>query len=442
MAEEVMAKKTPMDSIMGFVYKISEPLTKFGQIPFIRAVTAGMAGSIGVTLIGSIALVFFLLVADGQLTEHALLPFLSPYAGQILLIQQLSMGIMALYIAVALGAEYADIKGFSKTTGAVGALFAFILLNFNGVSVTDEGVAALTINNWGSGGIITSMIAGAVAINIIDICYKRNIKISLPDSVPPAIGDSFSAVIPYAIIALICWTVRTILDFDIATWVTTILMPVLGQADNALTYTFQQFLCALLWSAGLHGDAITGAVTNTFLPAWDLENVEALIAGVANADLPHIWTNGIGRLSMWVSSAWPLLILMWKDRKKVPQFRALSSVAFGPALFSIVEPIMFGLPIMLNSFLIIPFILSHTIGALLTYMATAVGLIGKMCVSLPWATPAPVMGLVGTGGSIVGLLWPFIMCAMGLLIFYPFWNAFVADEVKKQEAREAELEAE
>lgn len=433
-------KSSFVDKIMGFVDKIAGPLTKFGQIPFIRAVVNGMAGSIGITMIGSIALIIFLLCSDGGLTANALIPFMKPYAGKIVLIQSLSMGIMAVYIVVAMGSEYAEIKGFSKTTGAVGALFAFILLNYNAVGQLAEGGNALAIGNWGAGGIITAMVASAISINVISFCYKRNIKITLPDSVPPAIADSFSSVIPYAIVAFICWGIRTLLNFDIATWITTILLPVLGAADNVGMFTFQQFLSALLWSAGLHGDNITGAVTSTFLTTFTLENQEAFLAGTPVRELPHVWTTNLSRLSQWVSTCWPLLILMYKDSKKVPQFKPLANLSLPPAIFCIIEPIMFGLPIMLNPFLIIPFILTHTIAAALTYGATAIGFVGKMYISLPWATPSPLLGLLGSGFSIGGFIWPFLMCAMGLVIFWPFWNAFVADEMKKIAEAEAAAE--
>ena len=194
-----------MDTLMVWVDKIAGPLTKFGNIPFVRAVVGGMAGSIGITMIGSIALIVFLLCSDGGLTQEALIPFLKPYAGKIVLIQSLSMGIMGIYIVVAMGCEYAGIKGFSKTTGAVGALFAFFLLNYdsmgtmmNTAATTLEEAAAgsgLSTAYWGSGGIITAMVATAISINIIDFCYKRNIKITLPDSVPPAIADSFTKLL-------------------------------------------------------------------------------------------------------------------------------------------------------------------------------------------------------------------------------------------------------
>ena len=430
-------KTSFMDKIMSLVDKIAGPLTAFGNIPFVKAVTNGMAGSIGITMIGSIALIVYLLCSDGGLTATALLPFMRPLAGKIVLIQSLSMGIMGIYIVVAMGSEYAEIKGFSKTTGAVGALFAFFLLNYDSVGSMTDGTSGFSSAYWGSGGIITAMVAAAISINIIDYCYKKNIKITLPDSVPPAIADSFSSVIPYTFVAIVCWFIRTILNFNIASWITTILLPVLGAADNVAMFTLQQFLSALLWSAGLHGDNITGAVTSTFLTAFTIENQEAFLAGTAVKDLPHVWTSNLSRLSQWVSSCWPLLILMWKDSKKLPQFKPLALISLPPAIFCIIEPVMFGLPIMLNPFLIVPFIVSHTVCAVLTYLATQIGFVGKMYISLPWATPSPLLGLLGSGFSIGGFIWPFIMCALGLVIFWPFWNKFVEDELRKAAEREA-----
>ena len=347
-------------------------------------------------------------------------------------------GILAVYLAVAMGAEYAEVKGINKTTGAIGGLFAFFLLNYDSMGAMADGSSGLGTGCWGSGGIVVAMVAAAITVLILDFCYRKNIKITLPESVPPAIADSFSAVIPYAFIALVCWGIRTLLGFNLFTWVQTILLPLFSGADNVFFYTLQQFLSSVLWTVGLHGDNITGAAVNTFLNIFNLENQEAFMAGTAVKDLPHVWTSNLCRLGQWVSSCWPLLILMWKDRNKVPQFKPLALVSLPPAIFCIIEPIMFGLPIMLNPYLIIPFVVSHTLAAILTYLATAVGFVGKLYISLPWATPSPLLGYLGAGGSIGGLLWPFIMCAMGIVIFLPFWNAFVKDEMRKIEEQEAE----
>ena len=72
-----------MDKLMAKVDVIAGPMTKFGQIPFVRAIVNGMVSAVGVTMIGSIFLIIYLLGSDGGLTETALLPFLRPYADDL-----------------------------------------------------------------------------------------------------------------------------------------------------------------------------------------------------------------------------------------------------------------------------------------------------------------------------------------------------------------------
>ena len=308
-------KKSMMDKILEKVDVIAGPMTKFGQIPFVRGIVNGMVAALPVTMVGSLFLVVYLFCSDGGLTTKALIPFLKPWAGDLALVNSLSMGIMAVYIIIAFGAEYAEIKGFSKTTGAVGAFFAFMLLNYNSVGqlvvtakdgTLSAGASAFESTYWGGAGLITAMIAGAIAINIIDICYKKHIVIKLPDSVPPAISDSFSAIIPYFFITLVCWGIRTLAGLNIPELVGQMLLPVLGAADNIFVYTLQQFLSALLWICGLHGDNITGAVINVFTNQWIADNNTAFMAGTAVKDLPYVWTPNLCRLSQWVSSCWPI----------------------------------------------------------------------------------------------------------------------------------------
>lgn len=422
-----------MDKFMGIMDKVSGPMTKFGQIPFIQAITRGMVGAVGVTMIGSLFLILYLLCSDGGLTTTALIPFMKPYADDLVLVNNLSMGIMAIYMVVSIGSEYADIKGFNKTTGSIGALFAFILLNYNGFVAVD-GINHLPTNFWGGAGVITAIVAAAISTNVIALCYKYNIRIKLPDSVPPAIADSFSAIIPYFISAVICWGLRTIMGVNIPDLISTMLLPIFSAADNIFVYTIAYFLVSVLWICGLHGDNIVGAVTNTFANTWMIDNNAAFEASKA---IPYIWTPNLNRLFMWVSTCWPILFYMFKSSKKLPHLKPLATICFPPAIFCIVEPMMFGLPIVLNPFLAIPFILVHTITGALTYGLTQVGFIGRMYLNLPWATPSPILGYLSTGGSIGGVLIVLINFAIGMVIFYPFWKAYEKSELKRIEEEEA-----
>lgn len=440
-------KKSFMDFVMEKVDIIAGPMTKFGQIPFVSAIVNGMVAALPVTMVGSIFLVIYLLCSDGGLTKTALIPFMKPWAADLALVNSLSMGIMAVYIIIAFGAEYAEIKGFSKTTGAVGAFFAFMLLNYNSVAplattlangtVQLTGESGFASTYWGGAGLITAMIAGAIAINVINFCYKYKIVIKLPDSVPPAIANSFSAIIPYFFITLICWGIRTLAGINIPALVGQMLLPVLGAADNVFVYSLQQFLSALLWMCGLHGDNITGAVCNVFTNQWIAENNAAFMAGTAVSALPHTWTPNLCRLSQWVSTCWPMIIYMFMSSKKLPHLKPLATICVPPAIFCIIEPVMFGLPVVMNGFLLIPFILTHTLCGALTYWLTNIGFVGKMYMNLPWATPSPVLGYLAAGGSVGGALIVFINFAVGLAIFYPFWKAFEKAEVAKMENQEA-----
>lgn len=430
-------KQSFMDKVLEKVDVIAGPMIRFGQIPFVRAIVNGMVAALPVTMVGSIFLVVYLFCSDGGLTQHALIPFLKPWAADLALVNSLSMGIMAIYIMIAFGAEYAEIKGFNKTTGAVGAFFAFMLLNYNAVGqLAKTGASAFESTYWGGAGLITAMIAGAIAINIIDFCYKKNIVIKLPDSVPPAISDSFSAIIPYFFITLVCWGIRTLAGINIPSAVGEILMPLIGNADNVFVYSFQQFMSALLWICGLHGDNITGAVTNVFLNQWLAENNAAYMAHTAVKDLPYVWTPNLCRLSQWVSSCWPILVYMFMSSKKLPHLKPLGLICLPPAVFCIIEPIMFGLPVVMNGFLLIPFILTHTLTGALTYWLTKIGFVGKMYMSLPWATPSPILGYLSAGGSIGGFIVVFINFAIGMVIFYPFWKAYEKAEVAKLNTEE------
>ncbi len=433
-------KKSLMDTVLDKVDLIAGPMTKFGQIPFVQAIVNGMIAALPVTMVGSIFLVLYLFCSDGGITQTAILSFMKPWAGDLALVNSLSMNIMAIYIIIAFGSEYAEIKGFSKTTGAVGAMFAFMLLNYNSVGnlvvtaadgTLSVGASAFESTYWGGAGLITAMIAGAIAINVIDFCYKHNIVIKLPDSVPPAIAASFSAIIPYFFITLICWGIRTLLNINIPELVGNMLLPILAGADNVGVYSLQQFLSALLWICGLHGDNITGAVMNAFTNTWIAENNAAFMAGTAVADLPYTWTPNLCRLSQWVSTCWPIIVYMFLSSKKLPHLKPLATICVPPAIFCIIEPVMFGLPVVMNGFLMIPFILTHVLTGALTYILTDIGFVGKMYMNLPWATPSPILGYLAAGGSIGGALVVFINFAIGMVIFYPFWKSYEKAEIAK-----------
>lgn len=214
--------------------------------------------------------------------------------------------------------------------------------------------------------------------------------------------------------------------------------PIIVRIDQQIKapnkYGIAYFFASLCWVCGIHGDNIVGTVISPMLQTWMIENTEAYTAGLA---APHIWIDQLNRLFQYVSTCWPILIYMYMSSKKLPQLKPLAVLSTPSMIFCIVEPLMFGLPIVLNPFLAIPFVLIHTITAAVSYLLTSIGFVGRFVISIPWATPSPILAYLATAGSIGAVLLVFINFAIGMVIMYPFWKAYEKNEIKKLEEQKA-----
>ena len=125
-------------------------------------------------------------------------------------------------------------------------------------------------------------------------------------------------------------------------------------------------------------------------------------------------------------------------RSKVKFHRTLGGTCLLPAIFTIVEPVIFGLPIVLNPYLMIPFVLSGVVGAGVGYAMMAMPMFGKFFVNLPWATPSFLLGPLGTG-DVKSILIIALVFVLGLIIYLPFWRLY---EKKCLEEEQGEAGAE
>ncbi len=438
--------------LMGFFMKVMDkmvgPMTKFGQLKAIKAIQNGLIASTGITIIGAIFLLLFVFSKPDYIAEGVtILPFFSGIADKFRVVNGLTMSLLALYVSVTIAIAFGREYKIDSMTSALSGLMAFILLSNAGTdtvalvsdisgSAIKDGVftgstfSALNVTNYGGGGLIIAIIAGLVSVYIIHLCYKFNIRIKLPDSVPPAIGNSFSALIPYGITALVCWLIRTAMNLDLATMCTEVLIPILGAADNCVSYTFFNFLKTCFWAVGLHGDNMVKGILTPLNAIYLNENVIAATAGQA---IPHVWIENTCRLDQWVSSVWPILVLLLTS-KKLKHMKPFAIACTPAAIFGIVEPVMYGLPIVLNPFFFIPMIISHTVTSVITYMSFASGLVAMPYINTPWCLPAPILAVLQSGMDFKAALIVVVNFIVGLIITYPFFKAYEKQEVAKMEA--------
>ena len=429
-------KKSFSERLTDLVTKLAGPLIRFADLPSVSSVQNGLVATVPVIIVGSFFLILYVLGSPSVgASGQPLLPFLAPLATKFLLVFQLTLGIMALYASITIAMNYAERLKVEVKTAAVLGLAAFILFTMGTI---ENGM--ISISSFGASGLFVAILTSLTSIRLYKFLVDRNITIKLPDSVPPNIGNAFTALIPFLAIFTVAWFVRTVLGFDMVTWLTTVLGPIIQGADNLGVYALNRFLTGLLWSVGLHGDNMLLPIFQPLQQGWSEANASALAAGVSPNNLPHVWTlYGLDRLTYWPATVWPVIILMFMS--KVKSHRALATAATPAAIFTIVEPVIYGLPLALNPFLLIPFLLTSVVSGVVTYLAFSLHMVDRYFAVLPWATPPFISGPLGTGDWRTLILLA-LNIAIGFVIYLPFFKIYEKHELQIEAQRAAEEEAE
>lgn len=418
-----------MNQVNDFTMKISTPLVRFSNIKVVASVQDGLIASMPLIIIGSLFLILGVLATPSIISEtDPLLPFLAPYADQFFLVNDLTLGFLSFYASLTIAMGYAKRVGVEERTAGVLGITAFLIINLDVMSEK-----TISVTSFGASGLFVSILVGIFSVRIYKFIVDKNIVIRLPDSVPPNVGTAFTSLIPFAIVITLVWFIRSILGFDLFAFLSGLLAPVIKAADNIVSYTFVETLNNILWAAGLHGGNMLSAIVTPIETINIAENAQAM---ASNGLLEHIWTAGFNYLHIWTSTVWPLLILMLFS--KVKFLKKLAILSIPAAIFSIIEPVMFGLPLALNPFLIIPFIISTCIGSFVTYGLCMLGVFSKFYATLPWATPPFILGSLASG-DMMTIVVVFLNVIIGLIIFYPFFKAFEKNELEKEKNHELSM---
>lgn len=431
-------KKSFMESLMDFAFKIAEPLGQIADTPVISSIQNGLVAIMPVIIVGSLFLVLYVLGSPSVGTSgHALLPFLTPLAGKFVWVNSITLGFMSLYASITFAESYAEKLNVDTKSASILGVVVFICFTIAGVDKS----GGIAVTAFSGSGLFVSIITSLVSVKIYAYLLKKNITIKMPASVPPNIGNAFTSLIPYAVCMTLAWLVRDLMNFDMVAWLSKILSPLVQGGDNVVTCGVVAFVTNLLWSVGLHGDNMFGSLFTPFGTIWLQQNASALSAGTPTYALPHVLAGlgntGLLRLTNWTATVWPLIAFMIMS--KVKYLKSLGWACLPAGIFTIVEPVVFGLPLALNPTLFIPFLLSGTISAIVGYLIMALPFMGKFFAAIPWATPPFLLGPLGTGDWKT-IFIPIISFAIGFVIYYPFWKAFEKECLQKEKEREAELQ--
>lgn len=361
-----------------------------------------------------------------------------------------TVSLLALFSAFFIGYRYAEFDGLKDraSAGMVTLVAWFILMPFT-TEFTPEGstevyaVASIPTNWVGSKGVFIAILAGFLSVKIYAALVHRNVAIKMPAGVPPTVTSAFSALIPFAVASTVMLIIRVV--FLLTPWgdpfafvFSVLQIPLQGLGGSLPAYAIARIVSQLLWFVGIHGTSVVNAVYNPVLYAMSAENQEAVLAGL---DPTNIITKEFGSLFVCIGgdgftlSLLIAMVLFCRSKR----IKSLGKLAGIPAVFNINEPLNFGLPIVLNPIMLIPFVLAPLFAAVSTYIVMDLGIV-PICngVMVPWSCPPIISGFLVSG--VAGAIWQVILIAVGVVIYLPFIKVldkqYLQDEEQAREADE------
>ncbi|MGL4676248.1 MAG: PTS sugar transporter subunit IIC [Brevinema sp.] len=417
---------------MTFLEKFSELGYKFGNQRHMDALKNGLMLALPATLGGSLFLILRFLPIPGW--NGILESILGSNYGTIL-----SYPVAATFdmigIITLIGVSYylAESYKVSPISGVITALCGYFTLtpSFHLQNI-EELDRSLQINGvWGL------QYTGATSLFVIILCaiasveiYRKIVQkgffIKLPDMVPPNVANNFITVIPLFTVLFTMWVIRILIALTpfetIHNLITTLIQTPLMQLGNTFFgYATLIFFKDLFWTIGIHGPNMMGPILQPLELAFGDANRLAFETGES---LPYIFTYPFrgNFLQLGGSGNTFMFTIMCAFFAKSERLKSIGKLSLGPAFFQINEPIMFGIPIVLNPIMMIPFIFSSFISILIAYTGMSTGLVSKFPgITIPWTTPPIINAYLTSNGSLSVVLTQIVILVVTALMYYPFF---------------------
>lgn len=407
--------------------KLLPPILKFVNTKAITALRNGMLYTMPFSIVGSI----FLLLANfpvQSIADWVTNSGLGEYFNQA---YGASFAIMAFFAVMGIAYSYVKAEGYEGLPAGMIGLVIFLLTMESSVTDAEANVTIANVidKTWTGGqGMISAILVGLFVGWGYTWFLKRDIRIKLPEQVPTNVANSFTALIPAAVLTTIALGIYIFFDkvfqTTVVEWIYTVIQsPMQGVTDSLGGAMMLGFLVPFLWFFGVHGSTIVGGIIGPILQANSLANTAILESGKALTleNGGHIVTQQFLDQFMTVTGAGMTIgiVLYMVAFARSAQFKQLGRLSLIPAFFNINEPIIFATPIVMNPIMVLPFILTPMVSGVITYFALYTGIVPLFtAVQVPWTTPPIISGFL-VGGIRTAIL-QFVVLAIGFFIYYPF----------------------
>lgn len=406
---------------------------KISQQRHLASIRDGLMILVPITIIGGFAVLLAQPpVAADLIPTNIIFQFLCAWrdwaasnVNTLLIPYHLSIGVISVYVV--LGVSYRLCRHYKMDiiSNMITALLVYLCVAGipTAFTLNNASVTAVPLTNLGASGMFTAIIVAMGVIEINHFFIEKKLVIRLPDSVPPNVAAPFNVLIP-SIVSLLVFMIidglcKSYMGTGISGLVYAIFQPLLSATGSLPSIILINLIMTTFWFFGIHGGSMVGIVTTPVTTAALALNAEAYVAG---KELPSIFAGAFNTVYGGYISYMAVLICILIVGKAA-QSRSIAKLAIVSTAFNINEPVIFGLPTVLNPFTVIVFYICNNLNVAIAYMLMKSGFLGKFFVSLPFTVPGPLQAWLASMDIKAIFVW-FALLALDVIIAMPFIRAY------------------
>ena len=437
-----------MDAIVKMLEKHQPFFEKISRNIYLQAIKDGFLGCMPIVLTSSI----FLLIATLPGVVGITLP--QPLIDWCNKLYNFTMGVMGIMVAGTTAKNFTASMNRRMPAGKVlndgstmvAAQCSMLLLAVTQFTTKFNGseLSVFDCTSMGTRGLFSAYIAAFITVWVYKFCVSRDLTIKLPKEVPGAIAQNFRDIIPFGGAVIICGiidvVVRNLMGVPFSELLIKLLSPLFTAAETYPGLILIQAATAFFWFIGVHGPSIVQPGIDPIRLANQAENLQVLLAGGHPAHSLTFNMSLVGEFGgTGATFIVPLLLILFMKSK---QLKAVGKASIVPVAFAVNEPLLFGAPMILNPYMLIPFVAAGCVNvSVAKFFIDNVGMNGFSFV-VPWATPAPIGIFITTNFQLIALVFVAIIILLDAIIYLPFLKAYDKLLCDQEAERAAELSLE
>ena len=434
-----------MDAIVKMLEKHQPFFEKISRNIYLQAIKDGFLGCMPIVLTSSI----FLLIATLPGVVGITLP--QPLIDWCNKLYNFTMGVMGIMVAGTTAKNFTASMNRRMPAGKVlndgstmvAAQCSMLLLAVTQFTTKFNGseLSVFDCTSMGTRGLFSAYIAAFITVWVYKFCVSRDLTIKLPKEVPGAIAQNFRDIIPFGGAVIICGIidviVRNLMGVPFSELLIKLLSPLFTAAETYPGLILIQAATAFFWFIGVHGPSIVQPGIDPIRLANQAENLQVLLAGGHPAHSLTFNMSLVGEFGgTGATFIVPLLLILFMKSK---QLKAVGKASIVPVAFAVNEPLLFGAPMILNPYMLIPFVAAGCVNvSVAKFFIDNVGMNGFSFV-VPWATPAPIGIFITTNFQLITLVFVAIVILLDAIIYLPFLKAYDKLLCDQEAERAAEL---